>query len=297
MRSSCAEDPGVEGKRQTTRFDLAVSVSGGLGRLQTTIFGPSDDGASLSAAGAPYPVVVLSPAALVKRTQYFDYAYRLANHGLVVVVQSPRSESDHRQYRSDTLSLLDWLGAPSGVDSGKVMGRIDARRVGLGGHGLGGKISFLAAQGDSRVRAVLGIDPVNSQGGLPDNPSALPGLPQLKIRTGLLGQRRSADLTPSCTPKTENYDVFYDALPAPTFAITFLTAGHMDFIDDLSSCIECTSCGPGAVDKRPVHDLAVKYVTAFFQAALQGCSASETYLTGPELQRDAQTGLVSLRTK
>src|SRR4051812_36859486 len=61
MRPVCAEDRGVEGGRQPARFDLAVPVAGGLGRLQTTVFGPSDGGNNLSAGGAPFPLVILSP--------------------------------------------------------------------------------------------------------------------------------------------------------------------------------------------------------------------------------------------
>lgn len=297
LPSSCAEDPGVEGRRRVARFDLGVPLSGGLGRIQTTIFGPSDDGERISTEGAPFPLVIFSPAARVPRDQYFDYAFRLANHGMVAVVQSPRGEWDHRLYRADTLGLLDWLAAPTGADSDRVRGRTDPARVGLTGHGLGGKIAFLAAGEEGRVRAVLGIDPVNTPGGSMDNPSVLPVLPRLRSRSGLLGQRRSTEIVPSCTPPTENYEVFFAALPSPTFAITFLSAGHMDFIDDLSRCNECTGCGSGAMDKRAVHALSVKYTTAFFQVHLQGCTGLQGHLTGAAFQRDAATGLVSVRSK
>jgi predicted dienelactone hydrolase len=298
MRPLCADDPGVESPRRTTRFDLGVSVPGGLGRLQVTVFGPSDSGDTLATSGAPFPGVVLAPAYRVQRNQYFDYAYRLANHGMVVLVVSPRSESDQKQSRADLVALLDWLADPTGVDAEKLLGRVDIRRIGLTGHGVGGKLAFLAAQSEpQRARAVLGIDPVDSQGSLPDNPSALPGMPQIRARSGLLGETLSAQITPSCTPPGENFAAFYDRLPAPAFAIVFRTAGHMDFIDDLSTCVECTRCGAGAPDRRTVHQLAVKYVTAFFQVHLQGCATAEAYLTGAKFEKDRDTGLVELRQK
>ncbi|MDW8280618.1 MAG: hypothetical protein RMK29_02835 [Myxococcales bacterium] len=295
--SPCTEDPGVEGRRRVTRFALDIPLRGGLSRLQTTVFGPSEDGERISPEGAPFPLVIFSPAAGVSRDQYFDYAFRLANHGMVAVVQSPRAEWDHRLYRDDTLGLLNWLTAPTGADADQVRGRVDPARVGLTGHGLGGKVAFLAAGEESRVRAVFGIDPVNTLGASMDNPSVLPILPRLRSRSGLLGQRRSADIMPSCTPATENYEVFFAALPSPTFAITFLTAGHMDFVDDLARCNECTRCGSGAMDQHAVHALSVKYTTAFFQVHLQGCTGLQGHLTGAAFQRDAATGLVSVRSK
>lgn len=296
-RAICAQDPGVEGKRRTAHFDLMVSVSGDGARMQVTVFGPSDDGVDL-AAGAP--LVLFAPAAGVPRTQYYDYAYRMANHGLAVVLLSARQEDKHTQYFQDASNLLSWLDAPSGLDSERVSGRIDVRRAGAAGHGLGGKIAFLLAESDSRIRAVLGIDPVNTLGGDINNPSALPGLGLLRgrARTGLLGETRSADLMNSCAPSNQNYLEFFDNLPAPAFAITFPTAGHMDFVDDLATCGDaCGRCGPGAQDKQAVHQLAVKLSAAFFQTYLYGCKLTESYLTGSEFLRDQATGLVMLRTK
>ena len=45
------------------------------------------------------------------------------------------------------------------------------------------------------------------------------------------------------------------------------------------------------------HDLSVKYAAAYFLKVLQGEARADAFLTGPEFQKDAQTGAVSQQSK
>ena len=89
------------------------------------------------------------------------YGQRLASFGIITVLQKAPSEPDHAKYRDSTDAFLSWLLSPTGTGADKLMGRIDASKVGLVGHSLGGKISILVAAKDARVTALLGIDPVD----------------------------------------------------------------------------------------------------------------------------------------
>jgi dienelactone hydrolase len=286
--------PGQPGPHKIARFDLAVPLAGG-GSLTVTIAGPSEDGRELSRVGAPFPLVVLSPGFLLGRGQYDDYLERLASHGFVAVSQSARAEGNHAQYRDDTSKLLSWLIAPTGGSATRLTGRVDSSRIGLAGHSLGGKISLLTAAKDSRVKAVITVDPVDGQG-MPlakDSMAAIhlpPGIP-----IGFLGETISKSGAQPCAPAAFNYEVLYASTTAERFAIRFLKAAHADFVDKPASCFPCLFCPGGTAPKSQTHELAMKYLTAYFLYTLAGDAAAASYLTGPEVQKDVAAGDVAVQ--
>lgn len=286
-------DPDRPGPRQTVRFDLSVPVAMGLGgSLQTTVFGPSEDGASLSMAGAPFPLVVLSPGFSIPRSSYAAYAERLASHGLVTVTQNSRADFDHEQYRKDTIKLIDWLLRPSGPGADTVLGRLDGGRVGVTGHSLGGKISLLVAARDGRVKALLAIDPVDTGFGM--QPSAQGELAAIRLPAGVplvfLGETVSKMGGIPCTPADHNYQVLYGAAPSPARAITFIGAAHADFVD---LCAGCGFCPGSTAPPQRTHDLAVKYVAAYFLWTLGGQPGARQYLDGAAFDKDVGAGYVT----
>ncbi|MCS6914688.1 MAG: hypothetical protein RMK29_09930 [Myxococcales bacterium] len=292
-------DPGRPGPRRTVRFDLRVPVAPG-GLLDVTVIGPSEDGRTLSRSGAPFPVVIISPGFTLPRTQFAGYGERLASHGLLAVLQKARNETDHVQYRDDTIRLLDWLGAPTGPDASRLEGRADVNRAGVCGHSLGGKISYLVAARDRRIRGVIGIDPVDG-GGFGMAPTAREALPSVRlppgIAIGFLGQTISKSGLMPCTPADRNYEVLYAAAPAPAFAITFVGAAHNDFVDDFGSCFQCGFCPGSTAPRERTRDLAIRYVTAYFLKALAGIAGAEDYLSGEAFQRDVMSGAVTRQAK
>jgi len=290
---SALSSPAEPGPRKTVRFDLSVPLSGG-GSVAVTVAGPSDDGRELSRSGAPFPLVVLSPGFVINRSQYGSYLSRLASHGFVAVSQSARAEANHAQYRDDTSKLLTWLLAPTGSSAARISGRIDASRVGLTGHSLGGKISLLVAAKDPRVKAVIAIDPVDA-----GNPLARDTLPTIRLPAGvpigLLGETISkTGGSQPCAPADSNYEVLYRSTSADRFALRFLKAAHTDFVDSPGSCFPCLFCPGSLAPKAQSRDLAVKYVTAYFLWTLAGDAAAASYLTGPEAQKDVAAGLIEV---
>lgn len=291
---SALSSPAAAGPYRTLRFDLTVPLSGG-GSLTVTLAGPSDDGRELSKTLGPRPLVVLSPGFVIGRAQYTGYLNRLASHGFIAVSQTARAEAKHAQYRDDTSKLIDWLTAPTGSSASRIAGRIDASRIGLTGHSLGGKISLLVAAVDPRVKAVLTIDPVDGQGA----PLAKDSVGAIRLPAGIplgfLGETisKTGGAQP-CAPADSNYEVLYRSSSASRFALRFLKAAHTDFVDNPASCFPCLFCPGGTAPKAQSRDLAIKYVTAYFLWTLAGERGAETYLTGTEADKDIAAGLVEL---
>lgn len=288
-------DPGQPGPLRTVRLDLQVPL-GTRSSVETTLIGPSEDGMELSRHG-PFPLVVISPGFTLDRKQFQGYGDRLASYGVLAVLQKSRSEFNHAQYRDDTVALLDWLVSPTGPDASRVAGRADKDRIGLAGHSLGGKISLLVAEKDARVKAVLGIDPVDA-----GTPQARADLAKIKLPLGIplfyIGETTSkmGGLTP-CTPADANYEVLYTGSPAPVLTITVQGAAHNDFVDSFMRCGSCGFCPGGSAPKDRTNGLAVKYCAAYFLWALKDDRRGADYLLGAGLQKDTAAGYVTVVKK
>lgn len=287
-------DPGVAGPEKTVSFDLQLRL--GRSTVSITVIGPTDDGKEITMRAAPRPLVVISPGFTVDRKQYTNYGTRLATYGLVAVLQKSGNEFNHASYRDGTIELLAWLGAPTGGDAARIKGRVDLNRVGLAGHSLGGKISILVAAQDTRVKALLGIDPVDA-----NTPAALPEIGKIKLPTGIplgfLGETTSKTGGMPCTPAAGNYEALYDKAAAPAFAVTLVAAAHNDVVDNFAGCPTCSFCPGGTAPKDRTNRLAVKYTAAYFLWALQGDTRARDYFSGAAFQKDITDGYISRVSK
>jgi len=287
-------DPGVAGPEKTVSFDLQLRL--GRSTVSITVIGPTDDGKEITMRAAPRPLVVISPGFTVDRKQYTNYGTRLATYGLVAVLQKSGNEFNHASYRDGTIELLTWLGAPTGGDAARIKGRVDLNRVGLAGHSLGGKISILVAAQDTRVKALLGIDPVDA-----NTPAALPEIGKIKLPTGIplgfLGETTSKTGGMPCTPAAGNYEALYDKAAAPAFAVTLVAAAHNDVVDNFAGCPTCSFCPGGTAPKDRTNRLAVKYTAAYFLWALQGDTRARDYFSGAAFQKDITDGYISRVSK
>lgn len=295
MRGKPTADPNMPGPFRTAQFDLSLNVTGGTTRF--TVIGPSDDGTKLTMRGAPFPLVLLSPGFLVDQKLYVSYGTRLASHGFVAVLQKVPSESDHGRYRDNTVELLNWLLTPTGRDAEKVKGFIDAARVGLIGHSLGGKISLLVAAGDTRIKSLLGLDPVDST-----NTPASTEVGKIKFPGGVplafIGETASKMGRMPCTPAESNYEVLYGKASAPAFAITMKETAHLDWIDGCT--YQCTNICPGGGDtmvRSRTRTLTAKYIAAYFLWTLGGDSEVHQYLDGAAFQKDVDAGYATRVSK
>ncbi|MFD0413536.1 alpha/beta hydrolase family protein [Streptomyces sp. NPDC127108] len=136
-------------------------------------------------AGGRFPLVVLSPGFTAPRSTLTHLAEDLASRGYVVATVDHAYEAAGAEFdggrvppcvgcvdgggdsgpritagRADDLSfVLDRLvGGPSGKATWRHSGMIDARRIGMGGHSIGGAATAALMDTDPRVRAGVNMD-------------------------------------------------------------------------------------------------------------------------------------------
>jgi pimeloyl-ACP methyl ester carboxylesterase len=286
-------DPDLDGPFTWTSFTTSITVAATGNTFSVKVWVPAS-----GPPRAPFPLAVIAHGFMLPPTQYENYARRLASFGWVAVTPDfPTSlfSPNHRANALDLLGVVDWAaGAP------QLAGLVDTARTAMLGHSLGGKVALLAAVLDSRVRAVVGLDPVDtvplgcSPTDCPDVSSLMPGL---TIPTLLLGEILDATGLQPCAPAADNYTTFYAGTPSPSLEVTAVGAAHMSFLDDISTCgLPCQVCQAGTTPNATVNALARAYSTAFLERRVRGVEGYETYLTGDEAQaRYVLPGLVTLR--
>lgn len=256
--------------------------------------------------GAPRgPLVLIAPGFQIAPAQYLTYAEHLASFGYVActVAYSVGFPTSHVDAAADLTGAVDQLLALGADSMSPFFDRIDPSRIALVGHSLGGKLAVLAAAGDARVKAIVGLDPVDAapfctQARCPDATDLLP----LATPIAVLGE--TLDATPvigtqACAPADGSYATFYDAASSPALEVTVTGAGHMSFIGSRATCgLACSACQTPTADQDEVLTLARSYVVSFLERHLRGNLAYETYLTGAlATQRYVTPGRATLRSK
>ena len=196
------------------------------------------------------PGVIMLSGFLLTSERYRSLAARIASHGFVVVQAVPPnsiSNANHVAMKDDVIRVMDWAEETGVWPVGTP--------VGIAGHSLGGKVSAMVAADDSRIRALLGIDPVNGGNPFTGYSAQLPNIipdpvSSISVPVGLMGETVNADggsFGMACAPRDQNFQTFYEAMTgAPWLAEwDFEGADHMDFLSDPEGCgFACTQC-PG----------------------------------------------------
>lgn len=276
-------DPSAVGPFSTSSLDARVT----RGRRTT----PVTAHLPMRTDGRRSPVVVLLPGFQLDTDRYVALAEHLASHGVAVVRADPPSslrDVDHVEMAADVGAVLDWIADPNG----RVAATVDTARMGAVGHSLGGKIATMAAFRDTRIRALLGLDPVNGGGPTgyaPTRPDIVPDeVTPLTIPVGFMGETTNGmggGLSPACAPLDQNFTTFYDAATMAPAALEwdFAGADHMDFVFDESFCLACRACPEGPADEATVRAAITTLATAFFRRHLDAESGMDAWLRGPRL--------------
>ncbi len=252
----------------------------------------------------PFPLVVFTHGFSLSPEMYTTYGERLASWGLVAILpQMPGSLTEpetHRELADHLAALIDWATDPA---TEKLAGKLKEQSIGLAGHSMGGKISFLLASRDSRIQAVFGVDPVDSAPPIEydaeDYPSVTPErMADISVPFVALGETTNGgDSSAACAPSAENFEQIYAFAESPAFRIEMLGANHMSFLDDPDCGILCAVCPTGTDDPAMTRALTQKYMTAFFLAVLENRSECFDYLTGDRMEEDIEAGWVDVETK
>ncbi len=250
------------------------------------------------------PLVVFTHGFSASPDMYLSYGERLASWGFVVIMpqmpggfSNPETHQDQADYLA---ALLDWATDSENV---KLSGKVDESLIGLAGHSMGGKLSFLLASQDPRPKAIFGVDPVDSAPPIDHEPEDYPSvtpekMPDISIPFVALGETvNGGEGSLSCAPSAENFQQYYTYAESPAIQIDVLGANHMSFVDDPDCGLACAICPKGTDDPFVTRMLTQKYMTAFFLAVLNGQTELYDYLIGDCMQQDVDTRLVEMTAK
>lgn len=288
-------DPNLPGPYGFTTLDGDASVTDTGHTFAVKAFYPTS-----GPSAGPYPLVVIGHGFQLPASQYEGYAERLASFGYVAVTADFPAGffgNSHVDNATDMAGVIDWAASDPALAA-----IVDANLVGMAGHSLGGKAALLAATFDSRIKAVLALDPVDSSMSCSpqDCPDVSSLMPTLAIPTGFLGETLDASggFQP-CAPAADNFTTFYAGANAPSLQVTVNGANHMSFLDDVASCgFTCSLCQPATLENAVVTALAYSYAAAFFERHLRQIAGYDTYLTGDQAQaRYVATGVASIESK
>ena len=157
-----APDPAAPGPFAPGRVVEDVPVTGG-DLLATDLHFPDDGAGGLDPAAGACPVVAFGHGFARSRARHAGFAAHLASRGFVVLVPD-FAGADHSRNGDDLSALLDWALAEDERPGSRLFGRIDREALGVGGYSAGGLAAVLCAARDSRVRAAVLLDPVDSGG-------------------------------------------------------------------------------------------------------------------------------------
>lgn len=255
-------------------------------------------------AAGKFPLVVYSHGSSGIRFVSTFLTESLASHGFVVVAPDHKGntaidvllgagvdETTTKQDRVADVGLVITQMLAPGNDNA-FRGSVDAQRVGVIGHSLGGFTALMSAAGwattapDARVRAVVGMAPYTRT--VPDAALAKVDVPTMLI-TGTKD---------TITPIDNDTSRPWNIVPGrPLYRVDVLDAGHQSFTDvcfykellptlsnvppQFTQFVDANAaqaCAPGLLDIAQAHREINGYVTAFLQAYVAGDDAAAQYL-------------------
>ncbi len=221
------------------------------------------------------PAIVLAPGFQLDGNAFEFYGAHLASHGIATLIptfgDSLFAPLTHSALANSVVAMVAWLAADE---------RFDSTRLGAAGHSRGGKLAILATTRSNTIRAVFGLDPVDTPGGpgaqpSADNPSVTPELmTAVTVPFAVLGSAYGGTsitpLAPACAPSEDNYRQYALAATNAPVRYEWLApgSGHNDFADPLPF-FASLACQAGD-DPPATRALAKARLTAFFKRHLEG---------------------------
>lgn len=284
------DQPGPYQAAELATLSVRLTLEETSATTKLAVFGPDNK------KSAPFPVVLFSPGfgvpASATANYYKNYAQRLANYGIVTVLQTVEDQTHNEEYLDYTRKLIAWLRNPQGPEATKIRDVLDMNKLGLLGHAQGASISLLtAAAGDTQAKAVMAIDPVDlrstSVQAVLDDPNLLSGIP-----IHYLVQTRSKQISDiDCNPMDFNYQALFANTRSPAQVVTVVGAAHNDFLDECGD--KCARCAGGTAPKDRTNRIAVRTATAYFLRYLKNDMRADSYLTGDKIEEDVKAGYVA----
>ena len=197
------------------------------------------------------PAIVFLPGRMATDDQYESYARALASRGFIVAVHGWYSLfTSDLELAHDAEVMADWLISTYAVD---------AKKIGIAGHSMGGKDAVLAASQSGIFNSVVAIDPDDN-----GSVSVVRGyVASLRAPLLLIGAEVAWRAASVCAPKENNYQRFYEQAPSGTVELTLKGADHVQMLDDPER-FGYGICRCGTADTKQVRITARRATVGFF---------------------------------
>lgn len=258
------------------------------------LFAPSSDGGDSIISGE-HGLLVFTPGFGADYSWYREYGEHLSSHGFIVLLMSFSGagfnlEADH-PYQARQIGYA--------IDHALTLipNSIDEDKIAVGGHSFGGKIAFFTATMDSRISAVLAMDPSNAGGApcfiSPDTCGNFPVAPNpTRGEVGLLEPLETASLIMRAEPdllgnpdeefNASHFFYGYDgnglyAVNSPAIYFDMGDTPHNSWVPTLF---------------REVPTVAKRTMLAFLKKHFSG-ENTDRYLTGSKVRADISAGIIT----
>lgn len=286
-------DPGMPGTWDVHATNTSAATE--LGNAAVTVYSPSTDSGATPAAG-PFPLVIVSTGFQIGKANYEDTCRHLASWGYVVLIHDYTS-GNHQEKGAEIGDLIDWATAAGGP----ITARVDATRIAVAGHSMGGKVSVIAAILDARIDAVVAWDPVDALPPIADGSTSVcpETIGQLDVPFAVLGETTDGTAGiggQACAPTADNFQQFFTgACDAPAaLEVTIANADHTDWVDDRSSCgLACLFCQTGQTPDATVLTITRRVTVAWLETHLRGLGGFGAYLAAPGIGSPATVRTVA----
>ena len=281
-QAQSATDPGTSGPCTTSSQVVQVK-----GTLTTTVYYPINCG---TWASAPYPGIAFAHGFSMfgltdGMADNAGNGQHLASWGYVTAI--PRLPDDVETRVTNLREVLTYLETQTAAPGSFLYQKVDAARLATAGHSLGGSTALATAARDARVKAVVGLDPVN-HGGAPGQTqevwNAAAEAPLISVPASVLGSPGS-----SCNDNAD-YAEIYSFIGA-THKASYLLTGVSHCVFAIPGNQFCTFTCSGAVDAAK-QLLVKRYMTAWLNYYVLYKTGDYTYLYGTQSDADVNAGLI-----
>ncbi len=264
------------------------------GEIQTYVYYPSTNQCGNQPA-APYPAAVLAHGfglfgIIDEAATHAGNGEHLASWGYVVAI--PRLPDDVDGRIADVQDILSYLEIQTSREDSFLYQKVDLDRLALVGHSFGGVTVLAVAARDSRVKAVVSMDPVYHQGG--PFPGEEPEIwdpdvegPQIHVPTVIIGAPVN-----NCNSEADYAEIYPYIGATHKASLLIVGASHCDFMDP-GNFLCYLVCG-GEADPEKTR-LIQKYTTAWFNYYLYLDTDIFAYLYGAESRLDVAAGRIELQ--
>ena len=281
-QAQSSTDPGTTGACTTSSQVVYVN-----GTLTTTVYYPTNCG---TWASAPYPGIAFAHGFSMfgltdGMADNSGNGPHLASWGYVTAI--PKLPDDAETRVTNLRDVLTYLETQTNTPGSFLYQKVDVNRLATAGYSLGGSTALATAARDARVKAVVGLDPVN-HGGMPGQTqevwNAAAEAPLISVPTGILGAPSS-----SCNDNADYGEIY--AYVGATHKASYLLNGVSHCVFSIPGNQFCTLTCSGAVDAAK-QLLVKRYMTGWFNYYLLHKTEDYAYLYGAQSESDVSGGLI-----